>query len=233
MRQQRDKRPVAFRGKDGNPRWHPIFDGNPRISRTFVGAQISENRSGHRPYIRSFDKRKFIWQPRYECPAGEIYFTEAERKFGALAGYGAVLIEPHVKARDGNNKDWGFTRWQAVVDSVPHLNWVQTGPPGTAPLAGVRFIETTDFRLAAAVLANARGYVGPEGGLHHAAAAVGKPAVVVFSEFISPAQTGYATHRNLYAAGEPCGSRLPCAGCRASLDAITPRMVVDAMERTL
>jgi ADP-heptose:LPS heptosyltransferase len=87
-------------------------------------------------------------------------------------------------------------------------------------------VQTPSFRAAAAVLANAVAFVGTEGGLHHAAAALGRPAVVLFSEFISPAITGYRTHRNLYHAGQPCGSRSACSGCRASMEAISVDEVV-------
>jgi ADP-heptose:LPS heptosyltransferase len=77
------------------------------------------------------------------------------------------------------------------------------------------------FRLACAVLANCRAFVGTEGGLHHAAAALGIPSVVLFSEFIGPDITGYKTHRNLRHAGPACGSRLPCQGCVDSMNAIS------------
>lgn len=230
--QERDPRKVAFRGKDGRARWHPLFDGNPRLSRDGVGAQWSENRSGNRPYIAHLDRRRFTWVERYECPRGEIYLTAQEQAF-ARGHAGKVLIEPHIKARDGSNKDWGFTNWQAVVDKLPALPWAQLGPAGTRGLRGVQFIETRDFRLACAVVSLARACVLPEGGLHHAAAAFNRPAVVIFGGFISPAQTGYPDHRNLYAGGKPCGLRTPCNHCRKALAQITPDMVVKELKEIL
>jgi ADP-heptose:LPS heptosyltransferase len=231
LQERGDLRPVAFRGKDGRPRWHPIFDNNPRIARTFLGAQVSDNRSGNRPYIASFDKRRFVWVAKFKCRPGEIYFAEIEKAFGQ-AHAGRLVIEPHVKQRDGSNKAWPWHRWQAVVDARPDLPWLQLGPPGTQILRGVMRATTLDFRLATAVLAYSMGYVGTEGGLHHAAAAVGKPAVVLFSEFISPAQTGYATHHNIYRAGEPCGMRSPCRSCAESMNKISVADVLAGIRQT-
>lgn len=229
-RQEADPRPVAFRGKDGRARWHSIWDNNPRISRNGVDAQWSDNRSGNRPYILEVRADRFIWRERYDCPRGEIYLSPQEQAFGARHA-GFLVIEPNIKQRDGNNKDWGFARWQAVVDATPELPWAQVGAAATRRLRRTRFIETADFRLAAAVMAAGRGYVGPEGGLHHAAAALDKPAVVIFGGFISPRQTGYSGHVNLFTGGQACGWRRPCAHCRAALAQITPAMVVHEVHR--
>lgn len=223
-RQETDPRPVAFRGKDGRARWHPVWANNPRISANGAGAQWSENRSGNRPYILEVRPDRFVWRERYDAPRGEIYFTPAEQAVGA-AHAGRLIIEPNLKANASPNKDWGFERWQSVVNMARGLPWTQLGAPGTRRLRGVEWITTNDFRIASAVLAHSLGYVGHEGGLHHAAAAVDKPAVVVFGGFISPAQTGYSGHVNLFTGGVPCGWRRPCAHCQAALRQITPDMV--------
>ena len=47
------------------------------------------------------------------------------------------------------------------------------------------------------MLSGARAAVLHEGGLHHAAAALGMPAVVLFGGMISPRNTGYDVHVNL------------------------------------
>ena len=121
----------------------------------------------------------------------------------------------------------GVERTEELVDRGG--DFVQIGPPGTRVLRGVHYVQTPSFRHGAAVLAVSRAFVGTEGGLHHAAAALGVPAVVLFSEFISPDITGYATHRNIRHAGATCGARIPCSSCRASMEAIT----VDEVEKHL
>jgi ADP-heptose:LPS heptosyltransferase len=67
----------------------------------------------------------------------------------------------------------------------------------------------------------------------HAAAAVGTPSVILWSEFISPEITGYETMTNIRHAGKPCGNRMRCAGCRKSMEAITVEEVVAALEKLL
>lgn len=230
LMQARDPRPVAVRGKDGRARWHPIFDGNPRLSRTGAGdVQWLNNWPGYRPYIERFDATRFVFR-EWECPRGELYLSAAEKAVGERYP-GRLIIQPLVKMPTASlNKDWGFSRWQRVVDARPDLPWTQLGPTGTRLLRGASLIATPDFRSAAAILARSRGYVGVEGGMHHAAAAFRLPAVVVFGGFVSPAQTGYPDHRNLYAGGQPCGMRKPCAHCRKAMAAITPEMVLEQVE---
>lgn len=210
-------RQVFVVGAHGRPVWSEVFDHNPRISRGWSkGCVKLINGGGVRPYIDRKLPDRFVWK-QWNIAPGEIYLTDDEVAFGA-AYAGKILIEPNTKA-DPSNKAWIFDRWQSLVDRGG--DFVQVGAPGARQLRGVQFVETPTFRHACAVLAACRAFVGAEGGLHHAAAALHKPAVVLFSEFISPAFTGYPTHRNLRHAQSACGSRLPCEGCRRSMEAIT------------
>jgi ADP-heptose:LPS heptosyltransferase len=70
-----------------------------------------------------------------------------------------------------------------------------------------------------ATLSRAIGYLGPEGGMHHASAAVGVPAVVIFGGYISPKVTGYEGHINLFTGtGLGCGNSQPCeCSCMAGI----------------
>lgn len=214
---QINKRPVLIVNRSGQPQWHPVFDGNPRLAR-MPGRNVQRllNCSGSRHYIAAKGPERWAWK-RWDISPGEIYLTADEKAFGAAHG-GRILVEPHTKVV-GSNKAWIWDRWQALVDCGGEF--VQVGPAGTQLLRGVNFVETPSFRHACAVLAASRAFVGTEGGLHHAAAALGVPAVVLFSEFIGTDITGYPQHRNLRHAGEACGARTPCEGCRASMEAIT------------
>ena len=95
------------------------------------------------------------------------------------------------------------------------------------------YLHTPTFKQAAAVLARAKAAVLPEGGLHHAAAALGIRAVVIYGGFISPKQTGYDMHINLFTGTEPCGSRKSCEHCRASMAKITPEEVFEHLKTLL
>ncbi|HEX7455694.1 MAG TPA: glycosyltransferase family 9 protein, partial [Gallionella sp.] len=125
----------------------------------------------------------------------------------------------------------GLARWQKFAQLAFKAGFElwELSPSGARTLRYTNVICTPDFRRACAVLANAKAYVGNEGGMHHAAAALGIPAVVIFGGFISPQQTGYATQRNLTAGGKPCGMRQPCRHCADAMAAITPEMVLNKL----
>lgn len=204
-------------GGHGRPVWSEIFDNNPRIARGWERGCIKLiNGGGVRPYIQRKLPERWMWK-QWNIAPGEIFLTNDEVAFAAPYA-GKILVEPNTKI-DGSNKAWIFDRWQQLVDRGGEF--VQVGAPGSRRLDGAQFVETATFRQACAVLSVSRAFVGTEGGLHHAAAAFSKPAVVLFSEFISPEFTGYRMHRNIRHAGAYCGLRTPCEGCRKSMEAIT------------
>jgi ADP-heptose:LPS heptosyltransferase len=220
---------VVVMNRRGQPQWNDVFENNPRIARRDAPElERLVNCGGARPYIAGKSPTHWVWK-RWDIAPGEIYLTPAEREFGAHYA-GRVLIEPSTKVR-GSNKAWLAERWQRVVDKSG-LSFVQVGPEGTAWLDGVVRVPTT-FRQACAVLAASRAYLGPEGALHHAAAALAVPAVVLWSHFIDPVFTGYATQRNLRHADGWCGSRTPCPTCRRSMEAITVHEVIHHLSEVI
>jgi ADP-heptose:LPS heptosyltransferase len=227
------KLPVLVIGAGMRPQWSEVFENNPKIVRRPQSTCVRLlNGSGMRPYIAGKTDAKWTWR-RFKPPRGELFFTNEEQVFGQANGLGAVMIEPTVKTNRHDNKAWVPSRWQDLVDAMPGVEFVQCGPNPAQALRGVRYVVTTRFREACAVLASARAFVGTEGGLMHAAAAVDVPAVILWSEFIDPGVTGYASHRNIRHAGESCGSRLPCPSCRASMEAITVEEVKSQLEEVL
>ncbi|HWI09770.1 MAG TPA: hypothetical protein VNU48_00410 [Burkholderiaceae bacterium] len=224
---ERTHRPVVVVNRMMKPQWHEVFENNPRIARAVTRNTVQlVNAGGARPYIVSKSATHWKWRP-WDIAPGEIYLSAGENEFAAPYA-GRILIEPHTKV-EGSNKSWVWERWQQLVDRGG--DFIQVGPHGTVRLDGVEFVETPSFRMACAVLAVSRAFVGTEGGLGHAAAALGVPAVVLFSAFISPAVTGYQSHRNIYkgAFGLGCGARMPCACCQISMAAIS----VDEVETNL
>lgn len=243
--QKSDPRKVAILGKNGHPRWHVIWDGNPRLAKPEeVGAglpvQLLDNRSGKRPYL---DYARFTtttwayadWSVNTDGP-GEIYLNDAERAFGKHTG-GAIILEPHIRRTPTSNKDWGWEKWVILSRLLRDLPLVQLGPIGTTILPGVRQVSTPTMRQACGAISGARAVITTEGGTHHAAAALGIPAVVIFGGYISPATTGYSTHSNIwnphpeYPKG--CGSRTSCSHCQAAMDVIRPEQVAKALRELL
>lgn len=210
-------------GRDGRVRGNEVFRNNPRISDDLGSVRLL-NGPGARPYIAGRTPQRWTWQ-RWDIEPGEIYLSDDEVAF-ARHFAGMILVEPSTKVVNGN-KAWPFERWQKVVDTLSEQRFVQVGPPATRWLSRVERAPTNTFREACAVLAASRTFVGCEGGLHHAAAALSVPAVVLWSEFIAPEFTGYESQRNIRHAGESCGSRVPCGGCIESMRRITVEEVVE------
>lgn len=222
--------------RNNQQRWHEMWRNNPRIatrSESVHKPQRLVNGPGVRPYIADKTQGRWTWK-EWECPKGEIYFSPDELAFAS--GYRPiVIIEPNNKAKASPNKDWGRERWAVLAGELSKngLEPVQLGPSGTQRLAGVHLIETPTFRHACAVLARAKACVLPEGGLHHAAAALGVPSVVIFGGYIGPRQTGYATQTNLFTGGKPCGMRVTCEHCAQAMSKITPEIVLGEMLKLL
>lgn len=229
---------VMIVGRDGRPvrsdlfNWLPYLVTHPRHAKGQPYQRLI-NGSGVRPYIAAKADDRWTWRKYKPIPA-EVRFTSEEITF-AEPYRGMVMLVPEVKKIGHSNKDWGPIYW-SQLDCLLHsagIATVQCGPSGAHWLHNCARAVTPTFRHALAVLSVCRAVVTTEGGLMHGAAAVGVPAVVIWSEFISPEITGYPQHRNLRKAGEPCGRRTDCPGCRKSLTAITPVEVFEALKEIL
>lgn len=235
--------PVAICDRIGYPRWHELWYGNPVIATPQHIAQgkayhVINNGVGCRPYIQyPFTAQRGMqftdWQARDHV--GRIYLTDDELAFGRMvrAQVGPfVMVEPDVKRESTPNKNWGREKFQSVIAAIPGLTFVRAHGREAEPLPGVHSVQTRTFRESCGILAASDGLLGTEGGMHHAAAALGKPAVVIFGGFISPRTTGYATHVNIADRGpcSPCGRWMPCDHCQKAMALITVDRVVRAVQ---
>jgi hypothetical protein len=233
---------IAF-GEGRRILWHAnahlIFSGNPNVAppgseRDRDIVWISHYQ-GHRLYGTP-RPGGWNWNKDFRAKPGELFFTPAELARAAeKMPLGAVLIEPHVKPL-AVNKRWGWERYREVAHRlqldghhVVQFNY------GQQIIGSVTPITSPDFRTSIAMLARCSLYIGPEGGLHHGAAAdpVNTPAVVIFGGYIHPMTTGYATHVNLFGADEACGNTGQCSHCRAAMDRITVEQVFEAAQGIL
>lgn len=222
-----------------------IFKGNPNIAP--LGSETAHDliwhpfRRGNRLY-NTHDQRenRWIWNYDFRPPIGEIFLTDAELSAGERVGRGFVLIEPNVARYKSSapNKAWSLLRWNKTVQHLKAKGFdvVQLDYNGAMfKLNGVRLVQTPTFREAMAVMRHAHLVVTTEGGLHHAAAAFARRAVVMFGGWVPPTVTGYAFHDNI-AMGKPgefCGSLKVCQHCIDVLNAITLERVVTACEAQL
>lgn len=243
-------RGAAARGKaiafgDGKKiRWDQnsatIFDRNPNIARP--GAEGRGNLKwipfykGHRLYNSHGDGR-WIWNYEFRPTPGEMFFSVAERRTAEAYAPGFVVIEPNVPTWKSvaPNKQWPAWRYNEVGKALAKSGHrlLQFSYKTGDVVNDAQQVISKDFRTALAILRRAALYIGPEGGLHHGAAAVGVKAVVLFGGFIPPQVTGYDTHINLTGGAEACGSFNSCPHCRAAMDRISVDEVLDAANRQL
>jgi ADP-heptose:LPS heptosyltransferase len=212
--------------------------GQPHIAEP--GTQYDEklvNHGGARPYISGKSPQGWVWNPYVPEPA-YITLTAMELEHRNAAA-GAVVVNPVVKYGASPNKQWPLPHWQRLIDLTPAVRWVQLGD-GTEPVlrgANITFVHTRNFRTACAVLLGARAAVLHEGALHHAAAALGVPAVVLFGGYISPRCTGYAGQLNLFQSHNGhelgCGWRQLCGACQLIMSSIKPRDIAQHLEKLL
>lgn len=198
---------------DANLEWVPFYRGN-------------------RIYNSQGDGR-WVYNLDFRAIPGEMFFSDEELRFAERFGSGFVVIEPNVPEWKtlAPNKRWPADRYDKVArlleKSGKHV--VQFKYASGHEIPGAMQIKTPTFRHAASVMRNAALYIGPEGGLHHAAAAVAVSGVVLFGGFTPVAVTGYDIHTNLTGGAQvACGSLRACKHCREAMAAISVPEVMEA-----
>lgn len=222
-----------IRGSDGRPRWHDIWRNLPYLYSASDSGEFDSivNGPNARPYIDAKTDRQWTWK-EFHPPPGEIRFSRGERDFGQQYA-GRVVLEPTIKQKASPNKAWPWVNWSKLawlLQEKHGLRITQLGRRSTPLLDGADHILTGDFRFAATVLANARAVVTHEGAMHHAAAAVGTPAIVIRGGFISERVTGYEGQIDFFSGDDlGCGMRVPCEHCHDAMAAIKPEQVADQL----
>lgn len=217
----------------------PIFRSNPKIARPGEEEAADLEWVTHYKGRRLYNKLspgRWVWNLSFHAEPGELFFDDREKALAASFPSGFVLVEPNVPREKSvaPNKDWGFDRYQAVADRLRmdgHV--VAQFRHGLGRLRGAELIGAVDFRTALVILSRAALYIGPEGGLHHGAAAVSVPGVVLFGGFIPPSVTGYPTHTNLTGGAQACGLLTYCPHCQAAMRAIQVGDVYSAAKKHL
>lgn len=242
---ERGKR-VAFGREGGRTRWDKyselVFRHNPNIAIPGTEGRPDVEwinyRSGHRIY-NHLEGRNWIWNYDFKAIPGEMYFDRRERAWAVGIDKNCIIIEPNVSSYKSwsINKDWPFEKYEAVALELKRqgYNVVQfIYKQSLHRLSCAKVIRCPDFRHSLAGMQRSSLYIGPEGGMHHGAAAVGVPAVVLFGGFIPPSITGYDGHINLTGYEHWfCGSIDHCPHCEAAMNRITINDVLDAVAACL
>lgn len=206
--------------------------------------ELLRNYEGHRPYIdyQSSVGGRQVTVSSHRPRPGRLFFSDEENdaSYGIMTGLEkSTLVAPHVKGSfSGPNKGWPPGHWRKLVRMLAGLGHqvVQISPPKTPEIKGVHGSIKVPVRLALASMRWAACVVTTEGLLHHAAAGIALPAVVLWGERTDPNVLGYAGQQHLVNRidGRWCGStRRVCDHCTRAMEGITPGWVVAAVEDAL
>lgn len=176
--------------------------------------------AGHRGYQEGEEPERWHWNYNYRAEPAEIFWADDE----VVVPGDYVVIEPHIKGGASPAKQWPY--YQAVVDALPEIEFRQPHY-GRPTLRGVKPVST-NLRQAALLMAGARACLLPDGCLHHLAAAVGTPGVVIFGGFAPKEVLGYPIHRNF--GDGALGFRKDRRESRAAMEAIRPEMVIEELK---
>ena len=203
----------------------------------------------NRPYI-NYEKSnldKWIWNMDFSPTPGQLYFSEQEKKIADKiifeakqfwkkknkSNYNAIIfletsstkIHSSSLSIKMKNKDWGDSNWLQLVKKIKNdYLIIQSVHETSKKIEGIFCSNKKfNFRIACAILEKCDLFVGPEGGIGHAAAALNKKAVIYFGGWIHPKLTGYNFHENLYFfhPKSPCGARgYICDHCKEARKSI-------------
>lgn len=223
--------------------WAPtIYKNNPNIA--VPGSEGAKDIEwiAHYKGARKYNKLvngKWVWNYDFKVLPGEFFFSEHEKLLAEKFPSGAIVIEPNVpwQKKVAPNKDWGDGKYEElarrlIVSGHRILQFKHNN--SRRLIDGADIIELADLRQAAAMLGRAALYIGPEGGMHHSAAAVGTKAVVIFGGFIPPQVTGYDDHINLTGDSKTaCGHIHTCQHCSSAMASISIDEVKEAALKQL
>ena len=202
-----------------------------------------ESFTGKRPYIdyRKSSSSNQVLFPDYRPKPGVIQFTEEEKAQANQMvpyepGSRRIYVEPHVKGTySDQNKRWPWEYWIELVRELKAAGHqvVQLSRPELSGLPFIPRMGSEDVRVSLAAMRACDVLVCSEGLLHHAAAALKVPAVVIWGARTDPKILGYEGQLNLTSGTDYCGSRTKCQHCQEAMDRITPAQVQEAIEDLL
>ena len=114
----------------------------------------------------------------------------------------------------GDLRLWPLEKWKKLISSAHEIDsriqFVQVGLAKTGVLKGVKDLTNqTTFREAALIIERSQLFVGTEGGLMHAAAAVNKRALILWGGITEPSFAGYPGMHDIICKDvkcSPCGN---------------------------
>ena len=160
-----------------------------------------------------------------------IFLSEKEKQIRLLPDTGKpwVAIQSTGLSTWTDNKNWGVENFREVVRLLEKdFSLVQLGALSDPSLGvDLELQGRLALREVFIVLRECKIFIGQEGFLMHASAAVELKSIVVYGGFIAPWQSGYESNINLFTDVEcaPCWLGAPCPHNKKCLRKITPEQV--------
>ena len=240
----------------------PIFENNPYILQEFdsnIMALPMQLNNPHTNYCKEDTPQKAthrydrhiieqiceaygIQSPNLKC---ELYFSELEIKEAddLLKAHGVskpfIVLEPQSNDEYTVNKRYPIKKWQFVADELLKDGniIVQIGRATKDQILDnvIDMTGKTSFRTAAAIIKRSTLFVSSEGGLMHAANAVEKDSVILYTGFIHPTMTCYPNNTNIWIGSDhgPCGMKIECDKCTISAASHDPSQILSAARKRL
>jgi hypothetical protein len=240
----RSRGPILLVDITGRPRWNPVWLHNPAVA-------VPGTEPGLRQLVTGRDALPYIVNPysldtgwrwtdwRAQDHRGRLYLTGDERVHGyrLRKWHGPfILLEPTAERKHVNRRP-PREFWERLAMRLAHvtrLPIVQLAHADAERLPHiVDYVAHATFREACGILQSAAVLVSTEGGLPHAAAALGVRAVVLWGGNVSCANLGYPEHENLVddQPGTPCGMLKSCDHCARAWVRLSVDRVADAVQR--
>ncbi len=210
----------------------------------------------NRPYIdyQNSNNNKLQWNMNFSPIPGKIYFSDDEKnkakeilnaaeqewknnnksKFKGVIFFESTStkIDHDFYSNKMKNKDWGEFNWKKLILKLKNEYLIiQSKHEKSKKFEGAYYSAIDfDFRTACAIISEVDLFLGLEGGFGHAAAALGKKAVLYFGGWIHPKVTGYKFHENIYFDDpkSPCGTiGYICNHCEEARRNLTVEYVYD------
>ena len=147
-----------------------------------------------------------------------------------------VVIEPNSKVNYTPNRAYPFEKWQKIVNSLKEqITFVQVGVSGSKVLDNVVDLTgKTTFRDTAKVIKLASVFVSAEGGLVHAATAVGTKSIVIITGYQSEKMVAYPQNINVnISSHEVCGLKVSCDHCRLDAENHNHENITEILRKEL
>ena len=215
----RTGKPVCIGRPNRQIIWCDLYDNVPYLCKDPLNLDAAwlYDYPGNRPYI-DYEKtrahpdnagckgkkfNRWLFKEYSPTPMDIVFSEKEEQEVKEHKADRFIVLEPNIKANAPPLKQWPWENWETVAHYLareyPHMKLVQLTQPGKETRILPHAIDVKcDLRGAACWMAGANLYVGHEGMMHHLAAALHIPAVVMFGIFISPSITGYSGQRSIH-----------------------------------